>query len=271
MKLGYETDDCASIKSLPPPSYSEYLTEVWKDTRRRAPDYPFAPSIKISHFANKHLIANYDATFIEVTQEDSLDAGKRLVDAGLRPLILNFADDLEAGGVVDNGNTAQEESLWRRTNLCATQLQTFYPLAMAPQSIQEGVYSPLVTIFKDSEENKCKDLETPWQAACIAVPGLKHPRTNKQNKLCLDDVNAMRAKAELIFQTAAEHDHDALVLGPLGCGVWCSPPKQVAEIFHNICMKHKGVVKHIVFACLTKGGASSTSNYTIFKNQFSTA
>ena len=113
---------------VPQLSRSEVLTEIWKDTRVRAACFPVKPSIKVTHEKLHILPAIYDATTCEVTCEDTLVAGKRLIDAGLNPLILNFADDLEAGGVVDTGNSAQEESLWRRTNLCITQFQDFYPL-----------------------------------------------------------------------------------------------------------------------------------------------
>jgi uncharacterized protein (TIGR02452 family) len=250
--------------NLPPLSWSERLVNVYKDTHKRAITFPVSPSIKIWHQPNKVLDSLYSCTNIEVTPEDTLVAGKRLKDSGFNPMILNFADDLDAGGVVDNGNIAQEESLWRRTNLCATQLMDFYPLLQNP--IQEGIYSPVVTVFKDTEENKCVDLETPWQAAFIAVPGLKHPRVNSQQLVSKEDVVRMRAKVELILQTGKLYNHDALVLGPLGCGVWHSPPHQMATIFRNVIGEHKGVFTHITFACYDKGHAGNGSNYTIFKN-----
>ena len=249
---------------LPPLSASERLVEVWKDTRARAESFPHKPSVKVHYIRDKILCATFPSTHVEVTSEDSLVAGHRLFAAGLNPCILNFADDLEAGGVVDNGNCAQEESLWRRTNLCATQLQSFYPLVQAPRGIQEGIYSPQVTVFKDTEENDCRDLRTPWSAAFIAVPGLKYPRVNHQKMVCLDDMMAMRTKIELIFQTAKEAGHESLVLGALGCGVWRAPPRQMADIFRSLCAQYNGVFKQITFACLTKGHAGSGSNYAIF-------
>jgi uncharacterized protein (TIGR02452 family) len=85
-------------------------------------------------------------------------------------------------------------------------------------------------------------------------------------QLRLDDVMAMRKKASLIFQTAVEHGHDSLVLGPLGCGVWRSPPQHTAEIFRDVCRTYIGVFKHITFACLTTGPAGRESNYSIFKS-----
>ena len=260
-KLGADEPDAIS----PPLSHSEILTLVWHDTKARAAHFPFKPSLKIRHERGKILPAIYAHTHVEVTPEDSLVAGYRLTKSGFSPCILNFADDKEAGGVVDNGNSAQEESLWRRTNLCATQLQDFYPLVQAPAGIQEGVYTPQATVFKDTEENGCVDLKTPWQAAFISVPGLKFPRVNRDGHVCLEDLMAVRAKIELIFQTAKAHGHDSLVLGPLGCGVWRSPPLHVAQIIQSVIRMYNGVFKHITFACYTKGPAANNSNYTIFK------
>jgi uncharacterized protein (TIGR02452 family) len=267
-KLG--ADDPTLELAIPPPlSISERLMYVWHDTKARATSYPFEPSVKVRHERGKILSAIFPITIIEIQPLDTLVAAHRLYKSGQNPCILNFADDLEAGGVVDNGNSAQEESLWRRTNLCATQLQTFYPIAQAPAATQEGIYSPRVTIFKDTEENDCKDLAEPWQAAFIAVPGLKYPRVNHQKMVCLEDLMAMRQKIELIFQTAKHHGHDSLVLGPLGCGVWHAPPRHIAEIFLSLCRQYNGVFKTIVFACLIKGHAASNSNFEIFNEVFS--
>jgi uncharacterized protein (TIGR02452 family) len=132
-----------------------------------------------------------------------------------------------------------------------------------------GIYSPQVTVFKSTEATGATDLATPWQAAFIAVPGLKFPRTNHQNLVCLQDLMRMRAKIELICQTAKQYGHDSLVLGPLGCGVWRSPPKQMAEIFKSVFSKYNGVFKQVTFACLAKGVVGANSNYTIFKEVLS--
>ena len=133
---------------------------------------------------------------------------------------------------------------------------------------QEGVYSPLVTVFKDSEERDCVDLKTPWTAAFIAVPGLKYPSVNSQKKVCLRDINLMREKLELIFQVGKRYEHDSLVLGPIGCGVWRSPPQHIAEIMYEVCNTYKGVFKHITIACLACMSAANNSNYTIFRDVF---
>lgn len=65
-------------------------------------------------------------TRFAVWKEDTADAGRRLLDAGLSPAILNLADELTPGGGVRKGSQAQEESLCRRSTLLVS-LSQFHP------------------------------------------------------------------------------------------------------------------------------------------------
>ena len=61
-------------------------------------------------------------TSIEVTEETSLAAARRHVEAGLRTLVLNFASPTVAGGGFLAGERAQEEYHCRSSALFACQL-----------------------------------------------------------------------------------------------------------------------------------------------------
>jgi hypothetical protein len=151
---------------------------------------------------------------VDFLNQDAIDVALDLLSTGKahRPLVLNLADDIFAGGCVNQGSGAQEESLFRRTNyyqtlvnnsqsaqgtvhsdnlvvlgllrsrrsLCegykerqpSDQTDALYPIENG-----EAVYSPEVTILKSSEE-------TGWQLypvdqrpvlAFVACPGLKYP------------------------------------------------------------------------------------------------
>ncbi len=243
---------------------------VWADTARRAHNYPCKPSVKVTYDKKFRCGGFHKKTTVEVTNEDTINAGKRLKDAGLNPVLLNFADDVWAGGAVESGSGAQEESLWRRTNLCETQEQDFYPLAAR---VPEGIYTPLATVFKDTEFADCVDLAEPWQASFVAVPGLRYPTVGPDMRLSAADVMILRRKIRLIFQIAHIYKHDSIVLGALGCGAWRNPPAHVAEIFDEEVENVQGLFKHITFACLhiespeyVKHPSKYTNNYKIFKS-----
>jgi uncharacterized protein (TIGR02452 family) len=250
-----------------------WRSKVWYDTLSRRGRYPYAASVKIAYDPTAILSTIYPRTSVEVTDEDSIVAAARLRASGLNPCVLNFADDVDAGGCVDAGSRAQEESLWRRTNLFETQHQSFYPLAA---DLPEAIYTPAATVFKDTEAAGCVDLATPFQLAFIAMPGIKYPVTSR-DKLSKEDANILRRKIATIFQIAKSRAHDALVLGPLGCGAWNNPPAHVAAIFREQVSLYDGVFKHIAFACLTPSATPHTTthagyvnNYEIFKSTLTT-
>lgn len=246
-----------------------WRTDVFNDTQRRASSFPCTSSMKVFHNRSLILQPKYAATQISVINSDSIDAAKALQDAGLNPLVLNFANDMFAGGGVAMGASAQEESLWRRTNLCITQTQTFYPLASFPP---EGVYTPRATVFKKKESEGCQLLATPFPASFLAVAAIRNPRLEADGRFSARDRAIFTRKAELILQVAYVNGHDSLVLGPFGCGAWNCPPQDVAEIFKSLLDTYRGVFKHITFACYCVEGGShdyrdqSVTNYQVFRS-----
>lgn len=241
----------------------EWRSQIWHETRNLSHDYPFSLSEKIVHDPKYSMNKCCEKTIVSVQDIDSIVAGKVLKERGLNPLILNFADDQIAGGAVETGSGAQEESLFRRTNLCATLEQDiFYPI-----NLNEGIYSPVVTVFRDVESENNKLLRAPWQCAFVAVPGIYCPQLTHDRKLNTEDVETLKKKIELILQIAHKKGHDSLVLGALGCGAWRNPPEHVALLFHEVLEKYQGVFKEIVFPCLSIAvhrRAGEASNYEVF-------
>ena len=61
-------------------------------------------------------IPRYD-TEVKVIDSDCIYAAKNLIDKGLNPCVLNMASFHTPGGGVTRGSSAQEENIFRRTNI----------------------------------------------------------------------------------------------------------------------------------------------------------
>jgi uncharacterized protein (TIGR02452 family) len=171
-----------------------------------------------------------------------------------RVLALNMASDYKPGGGVRNGKTAQEEELFRRSNAFFSHKESFYPL-----EVDDIVYSPELVIIKD---DKYKYI-TPQKIGMIACAALRKPKlTNcKYND---KQYEIMSNKIDMIFRVGAFFNFDCLVLGALGCGVFCNPPEEVAQIFKKMIDKYGSHFKVIAFAVL-KVGKNGKENFSTFK------
>jgi hypothetical protein len=127
----------------------EWRVQVYNETKQLSPKYKTEKSHKYVYDFMYIFPLIYSHTTIEVTTEDTIVAGLRLKLKGMNPLLLNFANDVHPGGGVEHGCGAQEESLFRRTNLCDTLKTSYYPIRA-----NEAVYSPNVTVFRDTEKNQ---------------------------------------------------------------------------------------------------------------------
>lgn len=251
---------------------------VWEQTRAQAARFVAPPAFKVRWDADAAFRTDRHATtLVEVTNEDSVRAGKRLLDAGHQPLVQILADHRFAGGDVANGSGAQEESLFRRTNLCTTLLQgaNLYPVAP-----DEAILSPGATVFRDAESRKCEHLERPFQLDFIACPGLHNPELVDagpagEKQFRPEDCEALRTKVRLMFQAAQANGNDALVLGAMGCGAWRNPPALVARVMRGVIDEARGSVARVVLAILevdprdyiVRRRDAPESNYAVFARE----
>jgi uncharacterized protein (TIGR02452 family) len=91
------------------------------------------------------------------------------------------------------------------------------------------IFAPDVPVFRDDEDVL---LEQPYRLSFVTAPAVNAGavRTNEpQNVSKIEPV--MRSRTEKVLSVAVVHQHDVLVLGAWGCGVFGNDPADVARWF----------------------------------------
>ena len=230
-------------------------------------------------------------TKLSVVNNDCLFVGKQMLDEGLNPAVLNMASAYRPGGGVLNGARAQEECIFRRSNLFMSLYlydRQMYDMVIEPNMdgmydlsfIQQGypmdenfggIYSDDVTVFKDGNYEW---LHNPYQTAFISVAAMNINRALRQGEQILVDgrlseraVAITKNKIRTIYRIGILHGHDSLVLGAWGCGAFGNPPEQMAQLFIDVLNEDEfhGRYKDIRFAIIEDHN-SRGRNYQTFKN-----
>ena len=213
-----------------------------------------------------------EPTIVEVQNIDCLYAGVQLKEQGYNPAVLNMASRRNPGGGVTTGAGAQEETLFRRTNLFRS-LYQFAPYAeqygIKPSHHQYpldrnygGVYTPNAIYFRESEQKGYALLEKPVSLSFITVAGMNRPDLTTGGMIANHHVEPIKNKIRTIFRIGLVHGHDSLVLGALGCGAFRNPPRHVASLFHEVMeeTEFKDKYRCIVFAILDDHNAHQKHN-----------
>ncbi|GHT78399.1 TIGR02452 family protein [Spirochaetia bacterium] len=180
-------------------------------------------------------------------EADCLETANVLRNAGLTPCVLNMASAHNPGGGVRNGAGAQEENIFRRTNLFRSLYQfAGYAVEYGVTASKDrypldgktgGVYSGGITIFRASESSGYALLKEPYQVSFASVPALNRPELEKKGgRYFIADslVETAREKIRTILRIAAVHHHESLVLSAFGCGAFANPPNHVALLFKEV-------------------------------------
>ncbi|KAB8069345.1 hypothetical protein BDV29DRAFT_182911 [Aspergillus leporis] len=227
---------------------------------------------------------------IKVVNEDTLNAAIDLWQKHLgkgTPAIVNFANRHNPGGGWMNGAVAQEEAICYRSSLGLSLTASHYPLAT-----NEALYTPDVLILRRDMASGHSLLvpEIPVDklpvVSALTVAALFHPkvRTFDMRKFSHElglqrrdkhvfhhdkDRNITKAKMRLVLRIAAEHGHDQLVLGALGCGVFANPPEDVAHCWLEVLREDEfwgNWWREVVFAVYDP---TNNGNYEIFNQVLS--
>jgi uncharacterized protein (TIGR02452 family) len=187
------------------------------------------------------------------------------------------------GGGVERGSAAQEESIFRRTDIFRSlyqfhsvgelynieQLEERYPLELH----YGAIYTPNVMVFKSAEKDGCKLLDEPFFIDVITIPAVRKPEL-VDGKLKPWVVDILKVKIRQMFDIALENGNDSLVLSAFGCGAYGTPPKEMARLFHEVMSsdRYKNAFKAIWFAIMnvpsTNGTHNPEGNFKPFADEF---
>ena len=186
------------------------------------------------------------------------------------------------------GSSAQEEELCRRSTLAVSLYQFSLPggrygdLAdkvgvrrraerYPMDNTYGGIYSPGITFFRGTQDEGYLLLDEPFRAAVISVASLnynpKHGHNSLENgQIPESDKPVLKEKIRTILRIGVLEGHDSLVLGALGCGAFCTPPAQMARLFHEVLdeREFRGRFLKIVFAIID---SPSSNNFRPFQKE----
>ena len=210
-------------------------------------------------------------TNIMVVNDDTLYAAKKFLSEGTTA-VLNMASFHTPGGGVTRGSSAQEESLFRRTNLHKSlyqfhyvgdeygipQREERYPL----QTTYGAIYTPNVTVFRNVERDGCEFLDEPYKVNVITMAAIKQPPINEDGTIADWAKDILRKKVAQMLSIGYVNGNENLILGAFGCGAYGTPPNEMAKIFHEVIYSdtYYWLFKNICFAIFEDGNAFKKHN-----------
>jgi uncharacterized protein (TIGR02452 family) len=157
---------------------------------------------------------------VEVLPKDTVSC---LIDTGEGDVcILNMASQKRPGGGVRNGARAQEEALFRCSNLHHSISEDFYPLG-----IDEALYTEGAIFFKDKDYNLIRTIKT--DVITIAAINLNNSFLTKE-----EYEKITKQKIRLMLSIPKKKGIKTLILGAWGCGVFKNDPKIMSKFFKEV-------------------------------------
>jgi uncharacterized protein (TIGR02452 family) len=198
---------------------------------------------------------------ISVINTDSVSAVVEYSKLG-KTCVLNMASYKRPGGGVHNGARAQEECLFRCSNLIQVVPTSFYPL-----EVNEAIYTKDAIFFKDKEY----DYMEPVVCDVITIAAINLNDNAKYDPVqnVADYRKITKDKIRLMVSLAAQNKVKNLILGAWGCGVFNNDPTTMAQYFSEVLIGEGYSVDfdNIVFAIINDHN-SVGNNFDIFNNQF---
>jgi uncharacterized protein (TIGR02452 family) len=193
--------------------------------------------------------ANKDKTgkgFVKLREGDMLNvAGQLVLGEDKKVRVLNMACASRPGGGVASGRAAQEEDLYRRTDLfLRTQgwqkSGTKYPLLSG-----NFMYHKDALVCRAGKELGFAEVRYKFRIDVLSVAAPRNPTVADGRYLVDEEAAMMRDCVESAIK-ASQLTAEVGILSALGCGASGHPPDRVAEFFHQFLKKERS--SKVVFA-----------------------
>ncbi|EFC39665.1 predicted protein [Naegleria gruberi] len=216
------------------------------------------------------LVINGDCVDVAFKIQDELVKSGKMQNE--RVAILNMANPNTPGGGYQSGCGAQEENLFRRSNLyqCldnkVDQLDKHRKWSY-PIGHESACFSPNVLFFRGCEAKGYPLLQVPRLLDVITAAAVPNKSKNTEK---IDGRN--NGTIEAIFKVAILNGVRNLVLSAFGCGAFKNNPNQMAKAFKTQLEKYEGYFDRIYFAIIedhnSKKGHNPDGNIEPFLNVF---
>jgi len=202
-------------------------------------------SIPPARILPEYSALRFPETRVRVTNETTLMAGRRMVESGLKPLALNFANGISPGGGFLAGARAQEEAICRSSCLYHTlrgdPMYAEHAKRPYPDSTDWAILSPDVPVFRTDGG---LPLDKPWLLSFITCAAPYAPVIGQPQSRYL-----LKRRIHRILAIAAAYNYNNLILGAWGCGAFGNDPHTTALDFREaIENDFGGAFSDIVFA-----------------------
>lgn len=205
-RAGTYTSPCGEVVSLPDVKEVLAASKFYDDPENVCAVPAGAPSV------------------VNAVNADCVKVAQELVREGFKPILLNMANRHTPGGGVLNGARAQEESIFRQSNLCLSlyQYDDYHAgLLGIPRAAESypmnrdtgGIYSGRVTFFRTSVRDGDKLVEVPFECAVVSVAAINRPDLDGDGRLLDWAVQATMKKIRTMLRIGLLNGHDAIVLG----------------------------------------------------------
>jgi len=194
---------------------------------------------------------------IQVINSDSVSALVEYSKIG-KTCVLNMASYKRPGGGVENGARAQEECLFRCSNLSQVTPKSFYPL-----NTNECLYTKDAVFFKDVNYDYMPD--TTVDVVTIAAINLNSNAKYDDLQTNLDYFNITKNTIRLMLSLAIKNYVKNIILSSFGCGVFGNEPTVMSNLFGEILIKegYSNYFDNVVFAIINDRN-SVGNNFEIF-------